>query len=52
VRQVGKKMGAARQAAQKSPATQSKVAPAPVHPPIRHYIDSQGKVHYETRSGP
>jgi len=52
VRQVGKKYGAARQAAQRAEASQVKASDGPAHPPIRQYTDSQGKVHYETRSGP
>jgi soluble lytic murein transglycosylase-like protein len=52
VRQVAKTVGAARQAAQKPQTSPTRVSPAPAHPPIRHYTDSQGKVHYETRSGP
>ena len=52
VRQVGKKYGAARQTAQTSRAGGTEPSAAPAHPPIREYTDSQGKVHYETRSGP
>jgi len=52
VRQVGKKYGAARQAAERAAAKVTKTSGAPAHPPIRQYTDSQGKVHYETRSGP
>jgi len=52
VRQIGKRYGAARQAAQKPEASRAKAAEAPAHPPIHQYTDSQGKVHYETRSRP
>jgi soluble lytic murein transglycosylase-like protein len=50
VRQVGRKYGAARQAAQQAEIRRADVSPA--HPSIRQYTDAHGKVHYETRSGP
>ena len=52
VRQVGQKYGVARQAAEKAAANRAKASEAPAHPPIRQYTDSQGRVHFETRSGP
>lgn len=52
VRQVGKRYGAARQAAQQPETNRAKVSGRPARPAIRQYTDAQGKVHYETRSGP
>jgi len=52
VRQVGKRYGAARQAAEKAAPGPAKTTRPPEHPPIRQYTDGQGRVHYETRSGP
>jgi soluble lytic murein transglycosylase-like protein len=52
VRQVGKKYGAARQAAEQPAPGPVKTTRPPEHPPIRQYTDGQGRVHYETRSGP
>ncbi len=52
VRQVGKKYGAAREAARKTESSRPKPASPPAHPPIHQFQDAQGRLHVETRSGP
>jgi len=52
VRQVGGQYGAAREAARKAESSRPKQITVPAHPPIQQFTDAQGKVHYQTRSGP